>query len=117
MNEMSGRLENIDDLEKAFRRSDDEPVVLFNHDPWCPVSARAHRLMSAIPQPIALVDVSQSRDLTSEIARRTGIRHESPQVLVVRNREARWSSSHSAITVEGVVAAMQSAESDIDTPE
>jgi bacillithiol system protein YtxJ len=117
MSDMFGRLENIDDLEKAFQRSDDEPVVLFNHDPWCPISARAHHIMSSIPRPIALIDVSQSRDLTREIARRTGIRHESPQVLVVRNREACWSSSHSAITVDGVVAALQSADSDIDTPE
>ncbi|HUG15587.1 MAG TPA: bacillithiol system redox-active protein YtxJ [Thermomicrobiales bacterium] len=107
MTESFPRIETIDELDAAFARSRENPVVLFNHDPWCPISARAFRALAQQPHPLSLIDVSRRRDITLELARRTGVRHESPQVIVVHDGAARWAASHFAITAGDVDAAVR----------
>ena len=58
---------------------------------------------------IPLVDVARSKDLSLEIARRTGVTHESPQVILFRNGKAAWSASLYDITTEAVNEAMAGA--------
>jgi hypothetical protein len=62
--------------------------------------------MSQVPEPVYLVDVAQQQDLSRRIAEQTGVRHQSPQVLVLRQGEAVWSASHRAITAAAVIAAL-----------
>jgi bacillithiol system protein YtxJ len=81
-------------------------VVLFQHDPYCGTSRAAYREMSQVPEPVYLVDVAQQQDLSRRIAEQTGVRHQSPQVLVLRQGEAVWSASHRAITAAAVIAAL-----------
>ena len=93
-------------LEQLFADSGAAPVVLFQHDPFCPTSARAYREMAQLRGTVHLVNVARQHDLARSIATRTGIRHESPQVLVLRGGQAVWSASHSAITADTVGAAV-----------
>jgi len=44
------------------------------------------------------VNIQQNRALSNEIADRFGIRHESPQLLVIRNKTAVFNTSHSSIS-------------------
>lgn len=104
-------LDSVDSLRAALDQAQTVTVVLFNHDPWCPISARAHREMSAVSHPIHLIDVSRHRDITAELARATGIRHESPQAFVLRNGQVDWSASHGSITARAVAAALDSKSS------
>jgi bacillithiol system protein YtxJ len=94
-------------LEAQFSASHAGPVVLFQHDPWCGVSAAAHQAMATLPWPVVLVDVARQPMLSRTIAERTGVQHESPQVLVLRDGVAVWSASHRAITAQAVAAALQ----------
>ena len=80
-------------------------VVLFLHDPACPISRAAHREMARLGGDVPLVDVRYTHDVSRTIAARTGIRHESPQVIVLRDGQAIWSASHYDITTHGVSAA------------
>ena len=93
-------------LEQLFADSHAAPVVLFQHDPFCPTSARAHRAMAQLSGTVHLVNVARQHDLAHSIATRTGIRHESPQVLVLRNGQVLWSASHGAITTAAVGGAI-----------
>ena len=97
---------DLDALEQLFARSQTGPVILFQHDPYCPISRGAYRRLAQLPGAIPLVDVAHARALGQAIALRTGIRHESPQVLVLYHGEAVWSASHWAITAASVVAAV-----------
>ena len=99
--------EALDDL---IERSRNEPVILFNHDPYCPVSARAYSQMEQLDNQVILVDVSRERTLTREIQGRTGVRHESPQVIILRNGQPTWSASHFAITTDAVIDAASAAD-------
>lgn len=93
-------------LDACFERSREGPVALFLHDEWCPVSTRAWEEMALVEGDVALVDVTAGRALTSAIETRTGVKHESPQVIVLRDARARWTASHGSITREAVRAAL-----------
>ena len=95
-------LTGMAELDDWFERSREGDVVLFLHDYWCPISSRAYDEMSLVEGDIALVDVAEGRELTRSIETRTGVKHESPQVLILRGAKARWAASHGSITREAV---------------
>ena len=82
------------DLDRLFTESAEEPVVLFKHDFACHISANAYRELAAVPVEVPLIDVERQKGLADEVASRTGIEHESPQVIVLRNGRAVYAASH-----------------------
>ncbi|MCA1814857.1 MAG: bacillithiol system redox-active protein YtxJ [Acidobacteria bacterium] len=102
-----GDAASLDDL---FARSKVAPVVVLKHSTTCPISARAYRQMAQLDRTrvgdVALVVVQTARKVSDEIARRTGVRHESPQAFVVRDGKAVWDASHFDITAEAVERAV-----------
>ncbi len=104
-------IETLADLDRLFEESVTRVVVLYNHDPWCPISARAFREMARVTHDVAIVDVSREREITAAIAERTGVRHESPQVILLRHGSTTWHASHFAITAEAVHQAVVEADS------
>ncbi|HEX8285782.1 MAG TPA: bacillithiol system redox-active protein YtxJ [Pyrinomonadaceae bacterium] len=94
-------------LEELFARSNEEPVLLFKHSNACPISARAHREMEAVKTPVSIVVVQENRDLSREVAERTGVRHETPQAFVIRNGRVVWNASHFDITADVVEQAVR----------
>src|SRR3712207_3100913 len=107
---MGDRFTQINDqqtLETLLKRSHDAPVVLFKHSTTCPISSAAYKQMSQVEEDVSLVIVQQARDVSSEIASRTGVRHESPQAIVLRNGEAVWTASHFDITASAVEQAVR----------
>ena len=101
-----GQIADVAALDEAIAHSQTDTVILFNHDPYCPVSAAAFEEMSDAAGDVRLIDVARHRDITRELARRTGVRHESPQVIVLRDGEAVWSASHFRITAQAVARAV-----------
>jgi bacillithiol system protein YtxJ len=49
-----------------------------------------------------LVDVRAQRPLSQTIAMRSGVRHESPQVIVFRQGVPTWNASHADITADAL---------------
>jgi bacillithiol system protein YtxJ len=88
-------------------RSHDAPVILFKHSTTCPISSAAYQQMSRVAEEVSLVVVQKARDVSKEIEARTGIQHESPQTIVLRNGEAVWSASHYDITAGAVEEAVR----------
>ncbi len=103
-------LPDADALDGLLARSHDVPVLLFLHDPYCPISRRAWGEMQQLAAgPLLdayLVNVSRQHDLSDAIAARTGVRHESPQALVLRDGKAVWDASHFSITAQAVGSAL-----------
>jgi bacillithiol system protein YtxJ len=95
------------DLDNLVERSHDAPVILFKHSTTCPISSAAYQQMSKVAEEVSLVVVQRARDVSKEIEARTGIQHESPQTIVLRNGEAVWSASHYDITAGAVEQAVR----------
>jgi bacillithiol system protein YtxJ len=94
-------------LEELFVRSHETPVLLFKHSNACPISASAYRQMGEVKTPVSIVVVQKSRDVSREVEERTGLRHETPQALVLRNGQVVWSASHFDITADVVEQAVR----------
>ncbi len=99
-------------LEDLVQSSKQKPVVIFKHSLTCPISANALEQMKGYEGEIALVEVQRARELSSAIEKRLGIRHESPQIIVVRNGQVVWDASHFKITADAVFDAVTKAQSE-----
>jgi thioredoxin 1 len=53
------------------------------------------------------VVVQSSRDVSDAVAKKTGVRHQSPQVLLVKNGTCIWSESHRQITSDALKKALE----------
>jgi len=102
------------ELDELLARSHDAPVIIFKHSTTCPISSRAHKQMSQVATGVAgqisLVIVQRARELSRRVAEQTGIQHESPQAIVLRNGGVVWSASHFDITTEAVEQAVRKNE-------
>ena len=92
-------------LDELIKRSHQSAVILFKHSLTCPISARAYREMTNYEGEVALVVVQQAREVSRAVEQVTGIRHESPQAIILRNGRPAWSASHFDITADAVAAA------------
>jgi len=102
-------LQDFRELDELLSRSAEQPVILFKHSSACGISARAHREMARVEEPVGLVTVQTARSLSNEIENRFALPHETPQVLIVRDGKLAWSASHFRITADAVNDAMRAA--------
>lgn len=106
-------LTSQEELDEVFERSRQRPQLVFKHSLTCPISSKAHKEMERYLEesPAAetdywLIAVQRSRPLSKAFAERTGVRHESPQAVLVRDAEAVWNASHFAITLDTLTTAL-----------
>lgn len=97
-------------LDAAIARGAEETIVLFLHDPYCPISSAAYEEMEAVEATVHMVDVSAHSALGRSVQGKTGIRHESPQTIVFRGGVPAWHASHGRIRTESVTAAVAGEE-------
>ena len=101
------------ELDLALEQSAIRPVVIFKHSPTCGISAQAFESISdwlATATPAAdffVLPVRASRALSTALAQKFGIRHESPQALVIENGKVVWHGSHFRATAEGIGSALE----------
>lgn len=95
------------ELESLFRLSHERPVVLFKHSLTCPISSAAYQEMSGLEEDVSLIVVQRARDVSRQVESLTGIRHESPQTIILRNGQAVWNVSHWRITRSAVEEAVR----------
>jgi bacillithiol system protein YtxJ len=105
-------LEQIHQIEEAIADSATRPVVFFKHSRTCGTSAQAfdelqeHLDTSSADARYEMVIVQSHRDLSNLLASRFGVRHETPQVILVRDRKAVWHASHFHVTAATLEAAL-----------
>ena len=105
-------------LDALLEASSQRPIAIFKHSGACGTSAQAYDELEAFLQDggsdadVYVVDVLANRQLSQAITARFSVRHESPQVLVVRNGEVRWHGSHFRVTAENVRKALLAAVAD-----
>lgn len=81
-------------------------AVLYKHSPICPTSEVAYEEMLAFRRrrdvPVYMVDVIHHRPLSRALAERIGVRHASPQAIILRDGVAAWHRSHYEIQAEAM---------------
>ena len=95
-------INSTEQLNELFEKSNEKPIVLFKHSTTCPISAGVHEEISNADADINIVIMQKARNVSDEIARRTGIRHESPQAIVLKDEKVIYHASHYDVTAEDV---------------
>ena len=105
---------DIAGLDDAINESCERPVLLFKHSRTCGISCEAldelHAHLDAAVAGAAykLITVQSHRHVSNEAAARLGIRHETPQAILIRNGRPVWSASHFRITKDQLDDVLQS---------
>ena len=101
----------IDDraaLESLLTDSKQKPVIVFKHSNACSISSRAYREMEKVDGQVNILEVQSAREISRELANLTGVRHETPQVIVLRDGKAVWNASHFDVQAAAVAKAVES---------
>jgi bacillithiol system protein YtxJ len=89
------KLESADDLDRLIDTSHNRPVVIFKHSSSCGISSGVFNVVDGgVETDVHLVVVQKNRDISNLIASRTGIRHESPQAIVLHKGSPVYHASH-----------------------
>lgn len=100
-------LEHVHDLDELDQHSHSKPVLLFKHSTRCSISAMAlsrfeRQYHNEANFDIYFLDLIARRDVSDSIEDRYGIRHESPQVILVKGGKAVYHNSHNGIDFDEI---------------
>jgi len=103
-------LESIATLNKAIEDSATpqfNAIAIFKHSTRCPISfAAKNRLESSWSfgeeLPIYLLDLIEHRSISNQIAEEFDVRHESPQVLIIKGGKCIHHASHISISAKEI---------------
>ena len=93
-------------LEAAIAESLERPVLLFKHSRTCGISCEAldelhaHVAESGARAAYKVITVQSHRRISDSAAERFGIRHETPQAILLRDGRPVWNASHFRITAQ-----------------
>ena len=92
-------------------------VLIFKHSLTCPISHAAFSefqrfLTAGAPADlrVELIEVQNARPAAQRVAELTGVRHESPQALLLAGGEVLWHRSHWEITAKSLATAASAAQ-------
>jgi len=98
-------LTNLGQLNEIIHEYTSTPVIIFKHSTRCSVSRMALKqfenefdLQSKVTP--YFLDLLENRDISSEIALRFGVVHQSPQLILIKDGKAIYNASHSDIAFE-----------------
>jgi bacillithiol system protein YtxJ len=99
------QLTTVEQWENALKSTSEKPLLVFKHSTSCSVSAGAHEEYTnyiedanAALVDFAIVHVIEERPVSNAIAEQLGIKHASPQAILVKDGQPVWDTSHWHIT-------------------
>ena len=102
-------LPDTDALAAAIAESRTRPVLIFKHSRTCGISCEAFDALAAhlADEPgdhasYNLITVQSHRHVSEQAASLLGVRHETPQAIVLRDGAPVWTASHFRITTDAL---------------
>jgi bacillithiol system protein YtxJ len=83
-------------------------AIVFKNSPVCGISRYARQELETFMEgtkknvPVFLIDVIENRNVSIQFAERSGIPHESPQVIYLEKGMVKWHASHYEITADAL---------------
>ena len=110
-------LHDLEELDRLLSESHTRPLLVFKHSYTCGVSAEAldelvdhlnaDVIAAGMAEPrYAMVTVQTHRDVSDAVTAKLGVRHETPQALLVRNGQVLWAASHFRVTADAMKKAL-----------
>ena len=96
-------LDRGEQLEEIVQRSNLRPQLIFKHSSSCGISRMVLNMFNNSFDPqwdcdLHFLTIQANRGLSNDVASRFGVRHESPQLLILRDGKVSFHTSHGAIS-------------------
>jgi bacillithiol system protein YtxJ len=103
-------LSSLSQWEEIMKASEKRPFVVFKHSTRCSISSMAKNRFEREWKgdeniDAYYLDLLNHRDISNAIADQTGVEHQSPQAILIKNGKAIYNESHTAIYVQDIVEA------------
>ena len=105
------KLNEIEQLEEINKASFEAPVMIFKHSTRCSISSsalnRVERNWNNEQDDIKVkpyyLDLIAYRNISTEIAKKWNVEHQSPQVLIIKNGTCIYTETHMGINYEEII--------------
>ena len=102
-------IESLATLDELLETSRQKPVWVFKHSLTCGISSFAwtefRRFAEQSPAEgtvYAVIEVQNARAVSTALAERIGVRHQTPQAILLRDAQAAWHASHYEIRMQAL---------------
>jgi bacillithiol system protein YtxJ len=99
---------NEQQLEEIKIKSTQNPQLIFKHSSRCAVSGMVRNRLDRKEAPEGIdfyfLDIFNYRNISNKIATDFKVRHQSPQILLIKNGNCVYDESHSGIDMENIIA-------------
>ncbi|MDH3215177.1 MAG: bacillithiol system redox-active protein YtxJ [Candidatus Krumholzibacteria bacterium] len=105
-------LDSRKSLRQLIDRSRYVPTVIFKHSTRCGVSHFAKKQLerdwdlAADAVDVYYLDLVAHRDVSNDVSIAFDVRHESPQILLIRDGESIYDTSHQGVSVQAIKKAL-----------
>ncbi len=100
-------------VSEVIAASEERPQLVYKHSHRCSICFLAkeevEKSFDAIEEKADMnfVNVVHARSVSNAFAEQTGVRHESPQVLIINKGDVLWHASHHSIKGDAILEALQ----------
>lgn len=102
--------DTIQEILSKSSQTDHDAVLIYKHSTRCSVSLMAKRMLESNWDldnvPAYYLDILQNRAISGKVSELFGIRHESPQVLLIKNGKCVYHDSHMGVSAKNVKEAL-----------
>ncbi|WP_205503530.1 bacillithiol system redox-active protein YtxJ [Rufibacter psychrotolerans] len=102
-------LTSTEQIDQIKEESKEQPIVIFKHSTTCSISATAKSRLERQWDDAGLgrvkpyyLDLLSYRPVSNEIAQSFNVRHESPQLLLIKDGQCQYHGSHLGINLQEV---------------
>lgn len=90
------RIKTVEDWKTIFDQTKVQPILLMKFSMTCISSISALKEFKALETdlPKYIVIVQMEREVSNTIAKDLGVRHESPQLLILKDQKGIWQATH-----------------------
>jgi bacillithiol system protein YtxJ len=103
------RIDSVPALDELIEKSKNQAVWVFKHSLTCGISSSAwaefRRFATASSEDgtvYAIIEIQNARAVSNAFAERTGVRHQSPQAVLLREARVAWHASHHQINARSL---------------
>lgn len=102
-------LQTSSDWKNVLEQSKETLIFVLKHSTTCPVSSTAYRAFDEFTTDIPkyFLRIQDNRPVSNEIESDLGIRHESPQLFLLKEGKALWQATHYAISKSEMTKAVE----------
>lgn len=96
-------LESLDQLEGIVEKSKHRPQIIYKHSLTCGISGMTLRMFNGSYEQgtecdLYFLTIQSHRDISDAVVSQFGVRHESPQLLIIKDGKVTFHTSHGAIS-------------------